>query len=133
MSWYKANSHVANGSEIIHFYCMFHERHDTLYRIQTKILLIRIHIFLQLPRNPRSQLINVLEVDDPKISIVFHMIAPMEPLRPLAESPLAEPMVLLRQLAREDLDRAKELQTKEGFLLKNLEANCKYNLSLIHI
>lgn len=81
--------------------------------------------FFQLPRNPRSQLINVLEVDDPKISIVFHMIAPLEPVTPHLESPLAEPMVLLRQLAKEDLDRGKELQMHEGFTLKNLEANCK--------
>ena len=83
------------------------------------------HYLLQLPRNPRSQLINVLEVDDPKISIVFHMIAPLEPVTPHLESPLAEPMVLLRQLAKEDLDRGKELQMHEGFTLKNLEANCK--------
>ena len=82
--------------------------------------------FFQLPRNPRSQLINVLEVDDPKISIVFHMIAPLESITPHLESPLAEPMVLLRQLAKEEIDRAKELQFSEGFILKNLEANCKH-------
>ena len=83
-------------------------------------------LILQLPRNPRTQLINVLEVDDPKISIVFHMIAPLESVTPHLESPLAEPMVLLRQLAKEELDKAKELQFSEGFLLKNLEANCKF-------
>jgi len=90
---------------------------------------------ISLPRNPRSQLINVLEVDDPKISIVFHMIAPLEPVTPHLESPLAEPMVLLRQLAKEDLDRGKELQMHEGFTLKNLEANSEYpfiNYYVIH-
>ena len=53
------------------------------------------------------------------------MIAPLEPVTPHLESPLAEPMVLLRQLAKEELDKAKELQFSEGFLLKNLEASCK--------
>ena len=81
----------------------------------------------QLPRNPTNQLINVLEVDDPKLAIVFHMIAPMESLTPHLESPLAEPMELLRKLAKEDMDRAKELHVSEGFVLKNLEPNSKFN------
>ena len=94
------------------------------------MLMIFLQLILQLPRNPRTQLINVLEVDDPKISIVFHMIAPLESVTPHLESPLAEPMVLLRQLAKEELDKAKELQFSEGFLLKNLEANCKFENQL---
>ena len=56
------------------------------------------------------------------------MIAPLESITPHLESPLAEPMVLLRQLAKEEIDRAKELQFSEGFILKNLEANCKHIL-----
>lgn len=70
----------------------------------------------------------MLEVDDPKLAIVFHMIAPLESLTPHLESPLAEPMELLRKLAKEDLDRAKELHISEGFMLKNLEQNCEYIL-----
>ena len=68
----------------------------------------------------------MLEVDDPKLAIVFHMIAPLESLTPHLESPLTDPMVLLRSLAKDDLDRSKDLHISEGFMLKNLEANCEY-------
>ena len=68
----------------------------------------------------------MLEVDDPMLAIVFHMVAPLESLTPHLESPLAEPMELLRKLAKDDLDRAKELHICEGFMLKNLEQNCKF-------
>ena len=81
---------------------------------------------MQLPRQPSSQLINVLEVDDPKVNIVFHMMAPLESLTPHLDSPLADHNVLLRKLAKDDLERCKELHVNEGFTLKNLEANCKY-------
>ena len=57
------------------------------------------------------------------------MIAPMESLTPHLDSPLAEPMELLRKLAKEDMDRAKELHISEGFLLKNLEADSKLNFN----
>ena len=68
----------------------------------------------------------MLEVDDPKVNIVFHMMAPLESLTPHLDSPLADHNVLLRKLAKEDLERCKELHVNEGFTLKNLEANCKY-------
>jgi hypothetical protein len=83
----------------------------------------------QLPRNPTNQLINVLEVDDPKLAIVFHMIAPMESLTPHLDSPLAEPMELLRKTAKEEMDRAKDQGISEGFVLKNLEPNGKLYFS----
>ena len=67
----------------------------------------------------------MLEVDDPKLAIVFHMIAPMESLTPHLESPLVEPMELLRKTAKEEMDRAKDQGISEGFLLKNLEPNGK--------
>ena len=74
----------------------------------------------------------MLEVDDPKVNIVFHMMAPLESLTPHLDSPLADPMVLLRKLAKDDLERCRELQVNEGFTLKNLEANCKSKLSLVY-
>ena len=67
----------------------------------------------------------MLEVDDPKLAIVFHMIAPMESLTPHLDSPLVEPMELLRKTAKEEMDRAKDQGISEGFLLKNLEPNGK--------
>ena len=67
----------------------------------------------------------MLEVDDPKLAIVFHMIAPMESLTPHLDSPLVEPMELLRKTAKEEMDQAKDQGISEGFLLKNLEPNGK--------
>jgi len=90
---------------------------------------------ITLPRQPSSQLINVLEVDDPKVNIVFHMMAPLESLTPHLDSPLADHNVLLRKLAKDDLERCKELHVNEGFTLKNLEANSEYpfiNYFVIH-
>ena len=58
------------------------------------------------------------------------MMAPLESLTPHLDSPLADPMVLLRKLAKDDLERSKEMHINEGFTLKNLEANCKYNTGL---
>ena len=81
----------------------------------------------QLPREPRRHpLINVLEVDDPKLGIIFHLMAPLSSINPHLDSPLSTPMVLLRKLAQEELARAKELKATEGFLLKNLEKDCEW-------
>ena len=39
--------------------------------------------YFQLPREPRRHpLINILEVDDPKLGIVFHLMAPFTSLNP---------------------------------------------------
>ena len=80
----------------------------------------------QLPREPRRHpLINILEVDDPKLGIIFHLMAPFTSLTPHLDSPLSTPLVLQRKLAEQELARAKELNAAEGFLLKNLEKDCK--------
>ena len=70
-------------------------------------------------------MINILEVDDPKLAITFHMIGPLSSLTPHLDSPLATPSALIKQLAMDELAKAKELNANEGFLLKNLEKDCK--------
>lgn len=64
-------------------------------------------------------------MEDPKIAIIFHMIGPFESLTPHLDSPLSTPGALQRELALEELARSKELNVTEGFLLKNLEKDCK--------
>jgi len=70
-------------------------------------------------------LINILEVDDPKLAITFHIMGPLTSLTPHLESPLSAPAALQRQLAQEELAKAQELNATEGFLLKNMEKDCK--------
>ena len=86
-----------------------------------------------MPRGPiPKKLINILEVDDPKLAITFHIMGPLTSLTPHLESPLATPSALQRQLAHEELVKAKELNATEGFLLKNMEKDCKlFDLNLI--
>ncbi len=61
------------------------------------------------------------------MAIVFHMMPPLSPLNPHLESPLSSPMERLRSLAEEEMVRCKELNVDEGFLLKNLEKDCKHS------
>ena len=54
------------------------------------------------------------------------MCKQIEFILPCKESPLITPLALQRRLAEDEVARAKELQATEGFLLKNLEKDCKY-------
>ena len=74
---------------------------------------------------PPQPLINIMEVEDPKLAITFHMIGPLTSLTPHLDSPLATPASLIRQLAHDELAKAKELNANEGYLLKNMEKDCK--------
>lgn len=81
----------------------------------------------QLPREQRrNPLINILEVNDPKFAITFHLMPRLTSLTPHLDSPLAAPMDLQRGLAMTALDEARKMEATEGFLLKNLEKGCKY-------
>ena len=80
-----------------------------------------------MPRGPvPKKLINILEMDDPKLTITFHIMGPLTALTPHLESPLSTPAALHRQLAQEELAKAQELNATEGFLLKNMEKDCTY-------
>lgn len=75
---------------------------------------------------PPQPLINIMEVEDPKLAITFHMIGPLTSLTPHLESPLATPQSLIRQLAVDELAKAKQLNANEGYLLKNMEKDSEY-------
>ena len=66
-------------------------------------------------------------MDDPGLAITFHLMPRLSSLTPHLDSPLAAPGELQRELAQTALDKAKELNATEGFILKNLEKDCKVN------
>lgn len=45
--------------------------------------------------------LSVLEVSDPKICILAHLMSPMEPIEPILESPLSHPIIKQRIAASE--------------------------------
>lgn len=69
-------------------------------------------LFYQLPaaapetKDPtyKASTLSVLEVSDPKVCIVAHLMSPLEPLDPLLESPLSHPLIKQRAVASELLN-----------------------------
>lgn len=87
-------------------------------------------VFLQLPTSPnpnKTNALNMVEVDDPKTCLMFHMMTTLEPIDPVLESPLSDPMA--RQTAAACSLLTEIAATKvasEGMLLANLEKDGKY-------
>jgi len=46
----------------------------------------------------------VLEVNDPKVCILAHLMSPLEPIDPVMESPLSHPLLKQRAIASELLN-----------------------------
>lgn len=70
--------------------------------------------------------LSVLEVSDPKICILVHLMSPLEPIDPLLESPLAHPLLKQRIVASELLNEVQQANTAVGgMLLANMEKCCK--------
>lgn len=110
--------------------------YETLYRLLllTYILLIQFITF-QLP-TPSSTIsstettatspgpLSVLEVADPKLCVLAHLMSPLEPIDPLLESPLAHPLFKQRTAASELLTEVQQTNTAlSGMLLANMERN----------
>lgn len=52
----------------------------------------------------KASTLSVLEVSDPKVCILAHLMSPLEPLDPLLESPLSHPLIKQRAVASELLN-----------------------------
>ncbi|XP_038108067.1 uncharacterized protein LOC6042946 isoform X1 [Culex quinquefasciatus] len=66
--------------------------------------------------------LSVLEVSDPKICILAHLMSPLEPIEPLLESPLAHPLSKQRAVASELLNEVQQGNNAVGgMLLANME------------
>ena len=98
----------------------------------------------------------MLEVDDPRLGIVFHLAprlvpvtaaSPVMPIPPASDDPMTSspspssssspphvvfppnppsPLEVQRSMAQESLDRARQDGAGEGFVLKNLEKDCEW-------
>jgi hypothetical protein len=80
---------------------------------------------LQLPTaEKRPSSLSVLEVDDPKLSVLLHLMTPMTSIEPDLESPLARPLMQQRNVAAEILGEVGTAKSAtEGMLLANMELN----------
>lgn len=60
-------------------------------------------------KNPeyKPSTLSVLEVSDPKICILAHLMSPLEPIDPVLESPLSHPLIKHRTVASELLNEVK--------------------------
>lgn len=80
---------------------------------------------VQMPliESKQSQL-SVVEVDDPKLCVLIHLMTQMEPIEPVLESPLSLPLVKQKTTACDLLSEVGASRTAmEGMLLSNLEKN----------
>jgi len=79
----------------------------------------------QLPTaEKRPSSLSVLEVDDPKLSVLLHLMTPMTSIEPDLESPLARPLMQQRNVAAEILGEVGTAKSAtEGMLLANMELN----------
>ncbi|XP_026471908.1 uncharacterized protein LOC113376211, partial [Ctenocephalides felis] len=71
--------------------------------------------------------LSVLEVADPKLCVLAHLMSPLEPIDPLLESPLAHPLFKQRTAASELLTEVQQTNTAlSGMLLANMERNAEF-------
>jgi hypothetical protein len=80
-------------------------------------------LHFQLPRDPRkaNNLINILEVEDPKIIVSFHLMGQLHPVAPALANPLVNSLDVHYDLSKSLLNRAQGLHAGEGYIFKNLE------------
>lgn len=70
---------------------------------------------------------SVLEVSDPKVCILAHLMSPLEPIDPILESPLTQPLLKQRTIALELINEVQQANNAlGGMLLANMEKNCKF-------
>lgn len=82
---------------------------------------------LQLPLTDNGpSFLSVLEVDDPKLCVLLHLMTPMEPIEPVLESPLVKPLAQQKTAASDLLTEVGSAKTAiEGMLLSNMEKDGK--------
>ncbi|KAI5699644.1 uncharacterized protein LOC103516041 isoform X1 [Diaphorina citri] len=77
--------------------------------------------------NNRPNILNVLEVEDPKLCVLIHLMTNFEPIDPILESPLAIPMYKQKATACDLLnDIAAVKCVKEGILLATIEKDTEF-------
>lgn len=68
-----------------------------------------------------------MEVPDPKLCILCHLMSPLEPIDPVLESPLIQPLLKQRVSAGELISEvAQNRSAMTGMLLANMERNGEF-------
>nr|XP_036230782.1 uncharacterized protein LOC106614160 isoform X5 [Bactrocera oleae]XP_036230783.1 uncharacterized protein LOC106614160 isoform X5 [Bactrocera oleae] len=71
--------------------------------------------------------LSILEVSDPKLCILVHLMSPLEPIDPMLESPLSHPLLKQRAIAAELVSEVQQANTAVGgMLLANMEKNADF-------
>ncbi|XP_022229491.1 uncharacterized protein LOC111078872 isoform X5 [Drosophila obscura] len=71
--------------------------------------------------------LSVLEVSDPKLCILVHLMSPLEAIDPVMESPLAHPLLKQRSIASELVTEVQQANTAVGgMLLANMEKSSEF-------
>lgn len=71
--------------------------------------------------------LHVMEVPDPKLCILCHLMSPLEPIDPVLESPLTQPLMKQRIAAGELLSEVAQARSAvTGMLLANMERHCEF-------
>lgn len=98
--------------------------------LASTIQIFSIFFYLQLPPPcdsvdvKQQGPLSVLEVSDPKICVLAHLMSPLEPIDPMIESPLSHPLLKQRTIASELLGEVQQANTAiGGMLLANMERN----------
>ncbi|CAF4850433.1 unnamed protein product [Pieris macdunnoughi] len=80
-----------------------------------------------MPTKTAPSSLSVLEVADPKLCILAHLMSPLEAIEPILESPLAKPLVKQKMAAGELLNDVAQANTAVGgMLLANMEKNSEF-------
>ncbi|XP_035709003.1 uncharacterized protein LOC110850911 isoform X2 [Folsomia candida] len=78
--------------------------------------------------------LNVLEVADPQLAVVVHLMTPLIPLSQPLDSPTNHPERVQRTLAMELIERAKlERQASHGLLLASMENSSDFPLMALYV
>ncbi|XP_012545264.2 uncharacterized protein LOC101745759 isoform X1 [Bombyx mori] len=71
--------------------------------------------------------LSILEIADPKLCILAHLMSPLEPIEPILESPLTKPLIKQKIAAAELLSEVAQANTAVGgMLLANMEKNAEF-------
>ncbi|XP_045482749.1 uncharacterized protein LOC123686564 isoform X1 [Harmonia axyridis] len=71
--------------------------------------------------------LHVMEVPDPKLCVLCHLMSPLEPVDPVLESPLVQPLFKQRLTAGELFNEIGQSKTAlTGMLLANMERNSEF-------
>ncbi|XP_018565505.1 uncharacterized protein LOC108906670 isoform X1 [Anoplophora glabripennis] len=71
--------------------------------------------------------LHVMEVPDPKLCVLCHLMSPLEPIDPILESPLVQPLFKQRVTAGELVNEVAQAKTAvTGMLLSNMERHAEF-------